>query len=130
MPEALGQRAVPAVAQAEALPAVDARQAEVPAQPELAVDPVDEMLDAAIQGAIARPKALPNVDVRALQVEPHRLAARALVWLFAGAARCSGSKLILGPAFSPPEEQGLQQVKSKCLCCADAYLHNFLLLQF
>ena len=64
-----------AVAQPAALlPAVDAREAEEPAQPELAVEPPaegameeDEALDAAIARAIAQPEALPAVDARAAE---------------------------------------------------------------
>ena len=71
-----------AVAQPAALlPAVDAREAEEPAQPELAVEPPaegameeDEALDAAIARAIAQPEALPAVDARGAAQPGHAAA--------------------------------------------------------
>ena len=90
---------------------MDARAAEAPAQPGLAVDAdaADDMLDAAIAGAIAQPEAARNVDARVMQVQAHRLAARVpcrhcgtLMWPSEGAACCAGGKHILGPAFNPP----------------------------
>jgi hypothetical protein len=108
---AADQRKVHAEVADAAAAHMQADEAEGPAQPEPDVDlaAADIMLDAVIEGAIARPVALPNADVRVMQVEPHRLAARAPckhcgapVWPSEGAACCSGGKHILGPAFNPP----------------------------
>ena len=129
---------------------VQADEAEGPAQPEPDVDLAvsNKVLDAAIEGAVARPVALPNVDVRVMQVEPHRLAdemppavplnaephrlaARAPckhcgapVWPSEGAACCSGGKHILGPAFNPPIDDEYLSMMQQPHFCHDSRLIN------